>query len=65
MTEEVIRFIQRAEHALRVAQDLMEDGYPSDAASKIYYSIKIEEGKFFLEAIKSFLYSSGKILQES
>ena len=132
MTEEVTRFIQRAEHALKVAQDLMEDGYPSDAASKIYYSmfyaaqallkseginvvkhsavesalgyhfakagridpkyhrmlinarkireiadydiheeivepvasLKIEEGKAFLEAIKSFLHSSGKIEKE-
>ena len=39
MTEEIERFIQKAEHALIVAEDLMEDGYASDAASKIYYSM--------------------------
>ena len=37
MTEEIAKLIQKAEHALKVAQDLLENGYPSDAASKIYW----------------------------
>lgn len=39
MTEEVKKLIEKAEHALEVAEKLMEDAYPSDAASKIYYSM--------------------------
>lgn len=39
MTEEVTRLIARAEHALEVAEKLLRYGYPSDAASKIYYSM--------------------------
>jgi uncharacterized protein (UPF0332 family) len=39
MTEEVKKLIEKAEHALKVAEELMRDGYPSDAASKIYYSM--------------------------
>ena len=39
MTEEVKKLIEKAEHALEVAEMLMNDGYPSDAASKIYYSM--------------------------
>ena len=39
MTEEITKFIQKAEHALQVAQDLLNSGYPSDASSKIYYSM--------------------------
>ncbi|HAX97894.1 MAG TPA: DNA-binding protein [Candidatus Atribacteria bacterium] len=37
MTEEVKRLIEKADHALEVAEKLLENGYPSDAASKIYY----------------------------
>ncbi len=37
MTEEVIKLIQKAEHALEVAEELIHKSYPSDAASKIYY----------------------------
>lgn len=37
MREEVKKFISKAEHALNVAEDLLKNGYPSDAASKIYY----------------------------
>jgi len=37
MTEEVIKLIQKAEHALEVAEELIYKNYPSDAASKIYY----------------------------
>lgn len=39
MTEETRKLIEKAEHALEVAEDLMRNGYPSDAASKIYYSM--------------------------
>lgn len=39
MTEEIKKLIEKAEHALEVAEKLMNDGYPSDAASKIYYSM--------------------------
>lgn len=39
MTEEIKKFIAKAEHALEVAGKLMQDGYPSDAVSKIYYSM--------------------------
>jgi uncharacterized protein (UPF0332 family) len=39
MTEEVKKLIVKAEHALEVAEELMKSGYPSDATSKIYYSM--------------------------
>jgi len=39
MTEEVQKLIKKAEHALEVAKELMNDGYPSDATSKIYYAM--------------------------
>ena len=39
MTEEVKRLMEKAEHALEVAESLLEEGYSSDAASKIYYSM--------------------------
>jgi uncharacterized protein (UPF0332 family) len=39
MTEEIIKLIEKAERALEVAEKLMNDGYASDAASKIYYSM--------------------------
>jgi len=39
MRQEVAKLVEKAEHALKVAQKLLEDGYPSDAASKIYYSM--------------------------
>lgn len=39
MNEEIKRLIAKAEHALRVAEDLVNSGYPSDAASKIYYAM--------------------------
>lgn len=39
MTDEVRKLLQKAEHALEVADRLMKDGYPSDAASKTYYSM--------------------------
>lgn len=39
MTEEIKKLMAKAEHALEVAEELMNDGYPSDAASKIYYAM--------------------------
>jgi uncharacterized protein (UPF0332 family) len=39
MTEEVRKLIEKSEHALEVAENLISGGYPSDAASKIYYSM--------------------------
>ena len=37
--EEIKRLIQKSEHALKAAEQLMKDGYPSDAASKAYYAM--------------------------
>ena len=37
--EEVLRYIARAEQAIKVAEDLMKTGHVSDAASKIYYAM--------------------------
>ena len=39
MSDEVRRYLDKAEHALIVAGDLMEQGHVSDAASKIYYAM--------------------------
>jgi uncharacterized protein (UPF0332 family) len=39
MNEEVRRYIEKADHALEVAEKLIKDGYAPDAASKIYYSM--------------------------
>jgi len=39
MTDEVRKYIEKAEHALKVAEDLLKDGYIPDAASKIYYAM--------------------------
>jgi uncharacterized protein (UPF0332 family) len=39
MTEEVEKLIKKAGHAIKVAEKLMDDGYASDAASKIYYAM--------------------------
>jgi uncharacterized protein (UPF0332 family) len=39
MTEEVRKLIEKAEHAIEVAEKLRSDGYPADAASKTYYSM--------------------------
>ncbi len=39
MTDEVMRYLDKADHALVVAQDLLEKGHAPDAASKIYYSM--------------------------
>ena len=37
MKEEVHKLLEKAEHAIEVAEELNKKGYPSDAASKIYY----------------------------
>ena len=39
MTDEVRRYLRKAEHALEVATDLLKSGYAPDAASKIYYAM--------------------------
>ena len=39
MMEEERQFLKKADHALEVAEALISDGYPSDAASKIYYAM--------------------------
>ncbi|MBM4330779.1 MAG: HEPN domain-containing protein [Deltaproteobacteria bacterium] len=39
MTDEVKGYIEKEEHALEVAYELMKKGYSPDAASKIYYSM--------------------------
>jgi uncharacterized protein (UPF0332 family) len=37
MTDDVRRYLRKAEHALEVAEDLLRDGHVPDAARKIYY----------------------------
>ena len=39
MTDEIRRYLDKADHALIVAEDLMERGHAPDAASKIYYAM--------------------------
>ena len=39
MTDEATRYLDKAEQALRVAEDLLKGGHAPDAASKIYYSM--------------------------
>ena len=39
MKEEIHKLIKKSEHALKVAEKLIQEEYPSDAASKIYYSL--------------------------
>jgi len=39
MTDEVARYLNKADHALMVAHDLMDQGHAPDAASKIYYAM--------------------------
>ncbi|MBI3353662.1 MAG: HEPN domain-containing protein [Deltaproteobacteria bacterium] len=39
MTDEAKKYMEKAEHALKVAEELMRDGYAPDAASKIYYAM--------------------------
>ena len=37
--EEIQKLIQKAEHALQAAEQLIKSGYSSDAASKSYYAM--------------------------
>lgn len=39
MKDEVCRYLNKAEHALEVAEDLLGGGHAPDAASKIYYAM--------------------------
>jgi len=39
VTDEIRRYLDKADHALIVAVDLMEQGHAPDAASKIYYAM--------------------------
>ncbi len=39
MTQEVRGLLSKSKHAIKVAQDLLAQGYPSDSASKAYYAI--------------------------
>ena len=39
MTDEIRRYLDKADHALIVAADLLDDGHVPDAASKIYYAM--------------------------
>jgi uncharacterized protein (UPF0332 family) len=39
MNEEAFGYIQKADHALKVAEKLIEDRFATDAASKIYYAM--------------------------
>ena len=39
MNEESRRLLEKADHALAVADELMRSGYPCDAAGKMYYAM--------------------------
>src|SRR3990172_4274784 len=39
MNEEIRKFLEKAEHALAVADELLQHGHAPDAASKIYYAM--------------------------
>ena len=39
MKKEVQRLLQKADHALEVAESLYRQGFPQDASSKIYYAM--------------------------
>ena len=39
MTREVRGLVNKSKHAIKVAKDLLAQGYPSDSASKSYYAI--------------------------
>jgi uncharacterized protein (UPF0332 family) len=39
MTDEVRRYLRKADHALEVSEDLLKGGHAPDAASKIYYAM--------------------------
>lgn len=39
MKKEVQRLLEKADHALEVAESLYKQGFPQDAASKLYYAM--------------------------
>jgi uncharacterized protein (UPF0332 family) len=39
VTDEVRKYLEKADHALRVAEDLARIGHVSDATSKVYYAM--------------------------
>ena len=39
MKKEVQRLLEKADHALEVADSLYKQGFPQDAASKVYYAM--------------------------
>mgnify|MGYP001577908362 CR=1 FL=1 len=39
MNEEISRFLEKADHALAVAEELLRHGHAPDAASKTYYAM--------------------------
>ncbi|MBI3609753.1 MAG: HEPN domain-containing protein [Nitrospirae bacterium] len=39
MSKEVQRLLEKADHALEVAESLIKQGFASDASSKIYYAM--------------------------
>jgi uncharacterized protein (UPF0332 family) len=39
VTDEVRKYLEKAGHALRVAEDLVRIGHVSDATSKVYYAM--------------------------
>lgn len=39
MKKEVQRLLEKADHALEVAESLLKQGFPQDASSKIYYAM--------------------------
>ncbi len=39
MKKEVQRLLEKADHALEVAESLYKQGFPQDASSKIYYAM--------------------------
>lgn len=51
MKEEIHKLIEKFEHAFEVAEKLLQDEYPADAASKVYFC--------FLYAAQALLKSEG------
>jgi HEPN domain-containing protein len=43
MTEEVKKLLEKAEHALEVAEELLKNGYPSDSASNLILSLSLTQ----------------------
>jgi len=39
MIQEILGLLKKSKHAIKVAEDLLIKGYPSDSASKAYYAI--------------------------